>query len=180
MHRGKATECSSQVLTNQSALAGHHSIVLRLGQENVPLFFRKFLHAGSGHLERFPEISGSFEDSGQAHVGRSLLQGYGRFRGLRYDLAVGLERRFGLRLFSQHRAQQGLCESIVIAQALTSVKQGMKILVRQLVRPALTSFYLPPQPLCHGPLPCNRDERAAAAEAIRAANAETDLPGHTF
>src|SRR5207302_4989507 len=101
------------------------------------------------------------------------------FRGLRYGLAVGLDRRFGIRLFGQHRTQHGLCESIMIAQAFTSVKQGMKILVRQLVRPALTSFNLPPQPLCHGPLTGNRDERAAAAEAIRAANAETDLPGHT-
>jgi len=129
MHGEKAMECSSQDLTNQSALAGQHPIVLRLGQETVPLLVRKCLHTGSGYLERFTEISGSFEDSGQAHVGSSLLQRDARIGGLRYDLAVGLERRLRICLFGQYGAQQGLCESIVIAQALSFMKEGLKVLV---------------------------------------------------
>jgi len=115
-------EYSSQDLTNQSALAGQHPIVLRLGQETVPLLVGKC-------LERFTEISGSFQDSGQARVGSSLLQRDARIGGLRYDLAVGLERRLRIRLFGQYGAQQGLCESIVIAQALSFMKEGLKVLV---------------------------------------------------
>jgi len=122
-------EYSSQDLTNQSALAGQHPIVLRLGQETVPLLVRKCLHTGSGYLERFTEVSGSFQDSGQARVGSSLLQRDARIGGLRYDLAVGLERRLRICLFGQYGAQQGLCESIVIAQALSFMKQGLKVLV---------------------------------------------------
>jgi hypothetical protein len=107
-------------------MAGLQPIVLRLGQETVPLFFRKCLLEGSGHLERVAEIFGSFEDFDQTHVGGSLQQRDARFSGLRYGLAMGLERFFGIRLFGQHRAQDGLCESIVIAQAPFFVKQGIQ------------------------------------------------------
>src|SRR5207247_10240748 len=124
MHGGKAMECSSQDLTNQSALAGQHPIVLRLGQETVPLLVRKCLHARSGYLERFTEISGSFQDSGQARVGSSLLQRDARIGGLRYDLAVGLERRRRIRLSVQYGALKGRHASNVISQASPSPTGG--------------------------------------------------------
>jgi len=39
----KSSPCSLKELTNQSFLAGQHPIVLRLGQQIVPLIFRKRL-----------------------------------------------------------------------------------------------------------------------------------------
>ncbi len=82
-------------MSNQSREAGLYPIVLRLGQDTLPVFFSECLQKRTGHVGGFLEVSGLFEEFQQSNVGSSLEKRVASFRNGRYGLQVGLTRRLG-------------------------------------------------------------------------------------